>query len=187
MRGRCYGSLDVGLSADGRRDAAVLGAALAATPLAGVYSSPLARAIETAAPIAEAQRLEIGIVPGLREIDFGELEGLAYDEIREEREELYREWMEQPARVRFPGGESFSDLRGRALPALADLRDQHEGEAVAVVTHGGVVRVALADVLGVEDSFVFRLGLDYGGVSVVDWVEGVPVVRAVNTDLYSRG
>jgi alpha-ribazole phosphatase len=186
MRGRCYGSLDVALSAEGRRRAAELGAALAANPLAGVYASPLERAEETATPIAGAQGLGVVTVRDLREIDFGELEGLAFDEIRAGWAELYRQWMERPARVRFPGGESFSDLRDRALPALADIRMRHAGEAVVVVTHGGVVRVALADVLRLDGDASFRFGLDYGGVSVVDWVNGSPVLRVVNADLYSR-
>lgn len=186
MRGRCYGSLDVALSAEGRRRAAELGAALAPNPLAGVYASPLERAEETATPIAGAQGLGVVTVRDLREIDFGELEGLAFDEIRAGWAELYRQWMERPARVRFPGGESFSDLRDRALPALADIRMRHAGEAVVVVTHGGVVRVALADVLRLDGDAPFRFGLDYGGVSVVDWVNGSPVLRVVNADLYSR-
>jgi broad specificity phosphatase PhoE len=186
MRGRCYGRLDVPASPAGRRQAAALGEALAATPLVAVYSSPLARAMETAAPIGAAQGLEVVPVDGLREIDFGELEGLTYDEIRARRPALYREWMEHPARVRFPAGESFAELRERAVPALTTLRERHAGEAVAVVTHGGVVRAALADVLELGDGAVFRLGLDHCSVSVVDWADGAPVVRAVNTDLYSR-
>ena len=186
MQGRCYGTLDVALSAQGRRRAAELGAALAADPLAGVYSSPLERAVETAAPIAGAQGVEVVTVRDLREVDFGELEGLTFDEIRAGWAELYREWMERPADVRFPGGESFSDLRDRALPALADSRMRHAGEAVVVVTHGGVVRIALADVLRLDEDASFRFGLDYGGVSVVDWVNGSPVLRVVNADLYSR-
>ena len=186
MEGRCYGTLDVALSAEGRRRATELGAALAPNPLAGVYASPLERAAETAAPIAGVQGLGVVTVRDLREVDFGELEGLTFDEIRAGWAELYREWMERPADVRFPGGESFSDLRDRALPALADIRMRHAGEAVVVVTHGGVVRIALADVLRLDEDASFRFGLDYGGVSVVDWVNGSPVLRVVNADLYSR-
>jgi broad specificity phosphatase PhoE len=57
---------------------------------------------------------------------------------------------------------------------------------VAVVAHGGVVRVVLADVLGLIDDAVFRLDQAYGGLSIVDWVGEVPVVRVVNAVLYSR-
>jgi broad specificity phosphatase PhoE len=94
--------------------------------------------------------------------------------------------MESPTSVRFPGGEGYADLRARVLPAFAELRERHDGEAVAVVAHGGVVRVVLADALGLEDGAVFRLGQAHGGVSIVDWVGGAPVVPVVNALLYSR-
>ena len=180
LRARCYGRLDVPLSAEGRRQAGALAAALADVPLAAVYSSPLTRARDTAAPIAAGRGLEPVVDEALAEIDFGELEGLAYDEIRAARPDAFREWMETPTSVRFPGGESFADLRERVLVAIGGLRERHRGDAVAVVAHGGVVRVVLADALGLADGAVFRLDQAYGGVSVVDWLPGAPVVRVVN-------
>lgn len=185
-RGRCYGRLDVGLSPDGRRSSEELGAALAAMPLAAVYSSPLSRSLDTATAIATAQELEPVIEDRLREIDFGALEGLAYDEIQDGWAELYRAWMERPTQVRFPGGEGFADLRDRVLAGIGAIRERHSSQAVAVVAHGGVVRVVLADVLELSDGAIFRFGLDFGGVTVVDWLDGAPVVRCVNLLLYSR-
>jgi broad specificity phosphatase PhoE len=180
MRGRCYGRLDVALSPRGIRQAAALAAALGELGLAAVYTSPLARAADTARPIAAALALEPVVVEALRELDFGEVEGLAYDEIEAERPELFRAWMDDPARVRFPGGESLACLRARVLPALAGIRTIHERETVAVVAHGGVIRLALAEALGLTDGAIFRLDLAEGGVSVVDWLDDVPIVRVVN-------
>jgi broad specificity phosphatase PhoE len=93
--------------------------------------------------------------------------------------------MDDPAQVRFPGGESLADLRARVLPALEQVRADHEGEAVAVVAHGGVIRVVVAEALGLDDSAIFRLDQAEGGVSVVDWLDGVPLLRAANATLYS--
>jgi broad specificity phosphatase PhoE len=185
-RGRCHGRLEVGLSEEGRRQAGELGAALAEVALAAVYSSPLSRALDTARPLALPHGLEPVADDGLSEIDFGELEGLTYEQIEAERPEVFRAWMETPTSVRFPGGESFGDLRARVLPAVAAIRERHAGEAAAVVAHGGVVRVVLADALGLHDEAVFRLDQAYGGLSIVDWVGEVPVVRVVNAVLYSR-
>jgi broad specificity phosphatase PhoE len=184
-RGRCYGRLDVPLSPGGRGQAEELAAALAGLGLAAVYASPLVRALETARPIAAAQGLEPVVVEALRELHFGEVEGLRYDEIAAERPELFRAWMDDPAGVRFPGGESLADLRGRVLPAVAGIRARHERDAVAVVAHGGVIRVVLAEALGLADGALFRLDQAEGGVSVVDWLDGVPLVRAANATLYS--
>jgi len=184
-RGRCYGRLDVRLSPQGLRQAQALAAALAGPPLAAVYASPLSRALDTARPIAAAQGLEPAVIEALAELDFGEVEGLRYDEIESQRPELFRAWMDEPARVRFPGGEGLPDVRARVVPALAEIRARHEGHAVAVVAHGGVIRVVLAEALGLEDGALFRLDQAEGGVSVVDWLDGVPLVRAANATLYS--
>jgi alpha-ribazole phosphatase len=93
--------------------------------------------------------------------------------------------MDDPGQVRFPGGEGLADLRRRVLPALAEIRARHDRQAVAVVVHGGVIRVVLADALGLGDGALFRLDQAEGGVSVVDWLDGVPLLRMANATLYS--
>jgi broad specificity phosphatase PhoE len=186
MRGRCYGRLDVELSLKGRQQASELGTALRGISLAAVYSSPLSRALDTAAAIAAPHGLEPVVEGSLRELDFGELEGVLYEDIEAARPELFREWMETPGSVRFPGGEALADLRARVRPTVAEIRERHEGEAVALVAHGGVIRVVLADALDLADGAFFRLGQAFGGLSIVDWVDGTPVVAVVNAVLYSR-
>jgi alpha-ribazole phosphatase len=186
FRGRCHGRLDVGLSPEGKRQALAVGAALAEEPFAAVYTSPLTRALETAAPIAAAHGLEPVRDERLSELDFGELEGLSYEEIQAARPELFEAWMATPAAVRFPGGEAYADLRARVLAAVAEIRERDEGEAVAVVAHGGVVRAVLGDALGLEDAAVFRLGQAHGGLSIVETLGEATVVPLVNAVLYSR-
>jgi len=169
-RGRCYGSLDVGLSPAGIRHAQ----RLAALECDAVYSSPRIRAIDT----AKAITIDVRIDDDLRELDFGEFEGRTYDEIAASEPELYRAWMERPTTVTFPGGESFALLKERALAALARIRAAHD--CAVVVTHGGVIRAALAEWLLMPDEAIFRLAQDYRGVSIVDFLDGVPVVRLVS-------
>jgi alpha-ribazole phosphatase len=177
-RGRCYGSLDIGLSDEGRRHAALLPAALAHLDYDAVYASPRVRARETAEPLAEARGLRAVSDDDLRELDFGELEGRRYEEIEASDPELFRAWMEAPTRVRFPGGESYADLRLRALRAFGRIRSAHE--SALVVTHGGVIRAALADWLGMPDEAIFRVDQSYCGTTIVDWLDSVPIVRLLN-------
>lgn len=175
-RGRCYGSLDLGLSPRGRERARELARALAGTRLDAVYASPRRRALETAAALGPEPIVD----QRLRELDFGEFEGRTYEEIAASHPEVYRRWMETPTEVRFPGGECYADLCGRALDAAAELRARHAGETVAAVTHAGVVRAIVADALGMPGAAIFRLGQDYGAVTALDWIDGVPVVRLLN-------
>jgi alpha-ribazole phosphatase len=180
-RGRCYGSLDIGLSASGREHASALAARLARLDYEAVYTSPRLRARETAEPVAAAHSLHLVADDRLRELDFGALEGRTYDEIAESEPELYRAWMSTPTQVRFPGGESFADLKARAIAALDRIRQAHE--AAVIVTHGGVLRAGVATWLSMPDEAIFRLDQRYGGVTIVDWVEGVPLIRLLNGNL----
>jgi broad specificity phosphatase PhoE len=178
--GRCYGSLDVELSAAGLAHAARLGEVLSGLRLAGVYTSPRIRAAHAAQAIGAPLGLQPAVAAGLRELDFGELEGRPYDDIRRERPELYRRWMEAPTTVRFPGGEGFEDLRRRSVAAVEEILSAHPGAAAAVVTHGGVARAVLAHALGMPGEAIFAIDQRYGAVNVIDWYDGRPLVRLVN-------
>lgn len=179
-RGRCYGSLDIGLSARGQRHAHLLARTLDRIPLAAVYTSPSERAVATAAPVAALHGLAPIVDEALREIDFGRFEGRRYDEIERSHPQLYRQWMQTPTLVQFPGGESYARLRARALRAMEAIRTQHRGETAVVVSHGGVLRVMLADCLAMPDEAIFRLDQAYGGLSVIDWIDHTPIVRVIN-------
>lgn len=176
-RGRCYGSLDIGLSDLGRRQSEALAARLREAPISLVVTSPRARAQETAAALGRPAHVD----ERLRELDFGELEGRRFEEIEREQPDLYRRWMTEPTRVRFPGGEGFAEVRSRTAAAVSELVGSSPGDgAIAVVTHAGVVRAALADALGLPSERIFRLDVGYCRVTVVDWFDGTPVVRMVN-------
>ena len=139
-----------------------------------VWTSPRLRARQTAVALTPSPRVD----DDLRELDFGELEGRTFDEIAASEPDLYRAWMETPTRVRFPGGESYADLKARAVWSLE--RIWAEQEVAVVVTHGGVIRAGLAFWLGMPDEAIFRIDVRYGGVTVVERVAGTPIVRMVN-------
>jgi len=179
-RGRCYGRLDLDLGADGRRAAQELAQSLEQIELAAVHSSPRRRALQTAGPLAALHGLEPIPDERLAELDFGDLEGRTYDEIAATQPDLYHAWMETPTEVEFPNGESYATLRRRALEAVASIREAAPAGTAAIVTHGGVVRAILADCLGMPDEAIFRLRQDYCAVSVLEWVEDVPLVGPVN-------
>jgi alpha-ribazole phosphatase len=160
-------------------EAVLLADALRGLALVAVYTSPLARAAETAKPVAAAHDLHAVEVADLRELDFGELDGSRFDELPPE---LQRGMLERPTEVAFPGGESYAELRTRVLVALAEIVARHPGAAVAVISHAGPIRAALATWLLMADEGVFRLDQRHASVNIVDWHDGTPFVRLVNGD-----
>ena len=179
VRGRCYGRLDVGLSARGREQVRRTRRLLSGVPLATVYSSPRRRALESARLLA-GRLARVAVDERLREIDFGIFEGLTYDQIAERFPEEYEEWMNRPTDVAFPGGETFAAMAARVRDAFDDLRRTHTGQVIVVVSHGGVNRIALATALDLDLGRIFRLEQAYACVNVVDYFAHAPVVRLVN-------
>jgi alpha-ribazole phosphatase len=180
-RGRCYGTTDIGLSPRGERRARHLAVMLRRVPIDAVYTSPTCRAVDTAAALAAAHDLTPIELDDLRELDFGVYEGRRYDEIAAEDPALFRAWMLTPTQVRFPGGESYAQLRRRALAASGQLRRRHPSGTFAVISHGGVIRAILAEALAMPDEAIFHLDVRYGGVSMIEWSGTTPIVRLVNS------
>ena len=131
---RFLGQTDVPLDAEGLRAASELGPVLRGR-FAAVYSSPLSRAMQTAACFAT----EIGVVPGLMELDQGEVEGMKAAEALEAFPAFFEAWAVDPTHARVPGGESLGEVQERALAALRALLVAHPGERFAVVTHQLVI------------------------------------------------
>lgn len=180
VRGRCYGKLDIGLSAAGRTQMERAAECLKAESFEAIYASPRVRTMESARIVAGFHDCDCHEDAGLCEIDFGEFEGLTYDEIAVHYPAIYRQWMESPTEVQFPHGESFATMRVRVLRALEAIRQRHEGAMVAIVTHGGVIRIVLAWALEMPDRCLFRLAQDYAAMNLLAWVDGVPIVQRMN-------
>lgn len=177
--GRCYGRLDVALSARGREQVRRAQHLLSDVAFTTVYSSPRRRALESAGLLAAGLAC-VAVDERLREIDFGIFEGLTYDDIARRFPEKYEEWMKRPTDVAFPGGETFAAMAARVRDVLDDLRRTHTNEVILVVSHGGVNRVALATALDLDLGRIFRLDQAYACVNVVDYFAHEPVVRLVN-------
>lgn len=179
--GRCCGSLDVGLSDEGREQARLLEAALGNVELAALYTSPLQRAQQTADVIAVRRNLVPKTLPGLAEIDFGELEGRRFEEIAATHPDLYATWLSRPTETEFPKGERFADFSRRVRNAVRGIRLAHEREPIAIVSHGGPIRIVVADALAMPQRALFRLDQSFAGLTVIDyWIEGSPIVRLLN-------
>ncbi|MGP4113420.1 histidine phosphatase family protein [Streptomyces sp. 4N509B] len=142
---------DPELTANGLRQVAALADAAPAEGVRAVVSSPLRRAVRTAAPAAEALGLPVEVVPELREVDFGELEGRTRAEVAASDPELVRRFVADPVANPFPGAEPPLDAAARAAAALRAVAGRHGRrgtDPVLVVAHSTLLRLALCSLLG---------------------------------------
>ena len=177
---RCYGSLDTGLSEKGRAQMRCVAEYLKDESISAIYTSPLSRALESARLIAPAPACPIEALEDLREIDFGDFEGLSYDEIASRFPDLYKQWMEAPTDIRFPHGECFSQMHTRVLEAFRKIHREREDQPVAIVSHGGVNRILIAWALNMPDHSVFRLAQDFGAISLMTFADEIPSIQLMN-------
>lgn len=141
---RLQGHLDVPLNDTGQAQAQATAANLATVHFAAVYSSDLQRARQTATAIARSRAGEIEVEeqPRLRERHYGAFQGLTYAEAEAQFPEDYRRFKERETHFGFPGGgESLAEFAARVAEALTELANNHAGEQVLVVTHGGVLDI----------------------------------------------
>lgn len=157
---RFRGQIDLPLNATGERQAVALAERLAAFPVAAIYSGPLQRAARTGQICAERLGLQAQVLPGLLDLHLGEWQGLSPDEAAARDPELYGQWLNTPAVVRFPGGESLEIVQQRAIAALETVVARHHGETVVLVAHLGVNRVLLCAVLGLDLNHYWMLRQD---------------------------
>ncbi len=164
MAGRLPG---VHLNEKGQKQAQTLGDALKDVPIKAIYSSPLERAIETAAPIASARKLQIIQEPDLMDADIGKWQGRSWRVLSLTK--VWRIVQHAPSRFRFPEGESFPEIQTRISNVLESIIKKHNKphDIVAVVFHADPIKLAVSHFLGLPLDNFQRLSCDTGSLTAI--------------------
>lgn len=179
---RFTGSRDVPLSDAGRRQAERLAEALAGTPPAAVYASPLERARATAEAIAKPHRLEVRIVEAFREMGFGDWEGLTREEAAARSPAEWTLWRDSPERFARAGAERLADVADRVAAGLEALRAAHADETIVLVAHAIVLRLMVLSALGLGPERLWSIDASPAGISELEYREdGWITLHRVNT------
>jgi alpha-ribazole phosphatase/probable phosphoglycerate mutase len=169
---RYNGHIDIDITARGVGQMHRLAGQLVGMPIRAVYSSDLIRSVKGAEIIAKSLGLGFTTVRELRERSVGSWEGMTAGEIELQFPEEYRAWRADLLQYRPPKGESVHDVRDRVLPAFRKLLYAHSGQEIALLLHGGVNRVILADALGLDLMHLFRIDQSFGALNIVDYFRG---------------
>ena len=178
---RYNGHIDIDITQKGVEQMHRLADALAGKHVVAVYSSDLIRSVKGAAIIASRIGIPYTPLRELRERSMGFWEGLTAKEIQERFPAEYPAWRADLLNYRPSGGESMIGVQDRILPIFKRLVAAHAGQEIALLLHGGVNRVILADVLGMPSHNVFRIEQAYGALNIIDCYEdGITVVKLLN-------
>lgn len=145
-----------------------------------IYSSNLLRCVQTAELIAKEHSLKVNQEERLREISFGEWEGMSYNEIQAQSPDLLEKWMGDPAHVSPPNGETLIQLAVRVKSVVDEMKGQHAEQTVLVVTHGGVIRALLCLSLGIDLNRHSQFESATGSVSELSFYEESVILKLFN-------
>lgn len=178
---RFQGQVDVALNAVGHEQARRVAARLAGEPADAVYASDLLRARQTATPIAGELALRPVADRGLREQDFGAVDGMRVDDIRRDHPDAWQRWLRFEEDFAMPRGESTRAFHARVMEAIRRVVAAHPAQTVVVVTHGGVLdmiwRTARSLGLGgprqseIPNAGVNRVRAGEGGLEILSWAD----------------
>lgn len=168
----------VHLNEAGLGEADELAEFLDGVPLAAVYSSPLERALETAAPLARRRALDIRQRAEFGEVRYGDWQGRSYESLRDDAD--WQCFTTFRSATRAPSGEMMLETQARMVAGLRLLAQLHEGENIAVFSHGDAIRCAVMHFLGIPLDFHLRLEIQPASITILELSADKAIVRGIN-------
>lgn len=169
---------DIALNAQGAAQARELATRLQHADITALVCSPRLRARQTIAPLASALERGIEVDARFDEIDFGEWSGRTFAELV--HAPGWSTWCEQRSQARPPGGETIAEVQARAVDAITALGRDHGAGTVAIVSHGDVIKAAVAAYLGSSLDALERFDIAPASVTVIAIVDAWAQVTRVN-------
>lgn len=179
--GRYQGQLDAPLSELGLQQAEALAERLQHEPIDAIFTSPLQRAARTAETVARYHpHVTVQPEPALLEIHHGDWQGLMIDDVVARFSVGLQEWRTHPTRSQMPNGESFSNVLKRVLDFQEHLLLAYPQKNVVVSTHDVVVKILVAEALGMNMDRINRIWVTNASISVIEYGADLPYLVSLS-------
>ena len=177
---RLWGQTDAELSAEGVGQAERLRDRLATQKIDVIYTSNLQRASATAKIIASSHQVDIVTCPELREINFGKIEGLTFKEVSQLYPEVAEAWSKRSLTLKYPGGESITELNNRVSKFLERLEKHTPEETILIVAHSAPLRLLICHLLGIRIQHWRQIRLDLASLSILETYPQGAILNLLN-------
>ncbi|MCX5710972.1 MAG: histidine phosphatase family protein [Candidatus Omnitrophica bacterium] len=179
---RYCGHKDIGLSDAGRSQVKSLSRRLNAVRFDKVYSSDRKRAMQTGRMLFKQTR----IIPnrGLREINFGVLEGLRHKEIMERYADIYKKWLKNPLKNNIPKAEPMNIFKKRVKNSIRNIIRSNPDETIAIICHGGVIGIFVNGIS--KNKNFWRCVPSPASITIVEYDRGKPRLKKFNDTTHLR-
>lgn len=179
--GKFQGSTDIPLSNEGIRQAFMLKERLK-SDFDYIFSSPLKRAYETAKILCDESGKQVSIAEEIREINFGEWEGLTVKGIAEKYPDIFNEWRNDKREGKFCGGDmSTLNASIRAKNCIMEIANKHKGKKIVIVAHGGIIKAGLIGIFEWDMSMYHKIALGNTCVNTITFNDDMkPALLGLN-------
>jgi len=174
------GRTDVPLDETGLQEARLAAEFFRGMKIDAIYSSPLARAWQTAEKIAQVVGIEVKPFQGIIDMRFGEWEGQPLEDVKKNDPERYRQWREEPHLLNIPEGETLDEVRGRSMAALEEVLGVHSEKVLVLVSHRVINKVIICGVLGLDNSHFWQIGQDTTAINLIQYKRGKYTLSFLN-------
>ena len=178
--GKTQGHGNSDLTAKGIEQATELAESIVNYPIDYIYSSDLGRAVQTAQILGDKLNIKVKETEALREMGFGEWEGLLIDEIKANYANVYATWRNEPHLAQIPGGETLHLIKDRVDSFIQSLNEKYDDKHILLVTHSVTVRVMLLAFLNSGMENIYRIKQDNTALNIVEYRDYGPVVIKMN-------
>ena len=149
-------------------------------PIDYIYSSDLGRAVQTAEIVGDQIGVKVNQTKSLREMGFGDWEGLLIDEIKKNHAKTYETWRNQPHLADIPNGETLHIIKDRVDAFIKELNEKYDNKHILLVSHSVTVRVMLLSFLNSGMENIYRIKQDNTALNIVECRNYGPVIIKMN-------
>lgn len=177
---KTQGMLDSALTQKGIKQANKLANRLLDEEIDYIYASDLSRAYDTAKIIAKKLNLEVKTDKNLREMNYGDWQGLTKEELEKKYPEKLTIWRSKPHTITIDGAESLIQVQERTLEVVNRLKKIHKNKNVLLVSHGSSIKSLILGILGVDLSHYRKLAQDNTAINIIEFRDYTPVITLLN-------
>ena len=180
QKSRLSGHIDSSISEEGKEQTDKITNYLKDFDIDKIYTTTSSRTKDTVKQLSELKSIEIIEKESLKEISFGDFEGLTFDEIKDKYPKEFQDMIEKGYEYKYPNGESLIDSYNRVCIELDNIISNNDNRTILICSHGGTIRNIITYLISNSYKYHWNFKIDNGSVTILEVQDGFTVITAMN-------
>ena len=180
QKSRLSGHIDSSISEEGKEQIDKITNYLKDFGIDKIYTTTSSRTKDTVKKLSELKSIEIIEKESLKEISFGDFEGLTFDEIKDKYPKEFQDMIEKGYEYKYPNGESLIDSYNRVCIELDNIISNNDDRTILICSHGGTIRNIITYLISNSYKYHWNFKIDNGSVTILEVQDGFTVITAMN-------